>query len=508
MRPGGTTGQTATGAASQNRAGPGPGAGEGGTQARNPNVSSFPHAFERWEALSSHWEGLTSYWIRRLEQNKEDVNREPLAQQMSRQITDLSAAGANLFHAVVELQRLRASSERKFQRWFFETRAEQERAREVQAELEIRLRREQQERAELAQNAARLEAEKANADKLLAEMRRELQISKDEARRAWEELGRREQEERERIDLLKDGRSAVLGGIPVVSTGDVSRQGSVNRPSTRDGPFPSGAEPSSGRLGHEEAASPAVSGGGARSYLHVDDPFVDRTRRTNELYAHAQASDSPLPGNDRPPVTNGTASRLPEHAAGYAAGPQAAQRPPTSHGAAPSGSTAQAPFWHHQGASLQGPGYVTVLPPRDSRSAMSGASEEGTISEEDYELDQHGRPIISRRDPAAAGNSNSGAGATAAPTANAGDDYRYVQTQEGGYRLYDGHGNPVPPPDYVRGGGAGWGAGPADYSGAAYGMSWDGMTRHHHPTRLSDVQEEEDERSRTSMSRASVNSPR
>ena len=76
--------------------------------------SSFPHAFERWETLSAHWEGLTSFWIRRLEENSNEVNREPISQQLARQVTDLSAAGANLFHAVVELQRLRASSERKF----------------------------------------------------------------------------------------------------------------------------------------------------------------------------------------------------------------------------------------------------------------------------------------------------------------------------------------------------------------------------------------------------------
>ena len=79
--------------------------------------SAFPHAFERWENLSSHWEGLTSYWVRRLQENSNELNDKPLNQQMARQITDLSAAGANLFHAVVELQRLRASSERKFQRW-------------------------------------------------------------------------------------------------------------------------------------------------------------------------------------------------------------------------------------------------------------------------------------------------------------------------------------------------------------------------------------------------------
>lgn len=98
----------------------------------------FPHAFERWETLSSHWEGLTSYWIHRLKPN-DDLSGEPLNKQMARQITDLSAAGSNLFHAVVELQRLRASSERKFQRWFFETRAEQEKSSETIAQLQTQL---------------------------------------------------------------------------------------------------------------------------------------------------------------------------------------------------------------------------------------------------------------------------------------------------------------------------------------------------------------------------------
>lgn len=97
----------------------------------------FPHAFERWETLSAHWEGLTSYWLHKLDQNTEAIRTTvPDGNAMSRQITDLSAAGANLFHAVVELQRLRASSERKFQRWFFETKADHERNSEVIGELQ------------------------------------------------------------------------------------------------------------------------------------------------------------------------------------------------------------------------------------------------------------------------------------------------------------------------------------------------------------------------------------
>ena len=143
------------------------------TQNLQGSGSSFPHAFERWETLSSHWEGLTSFWIRRLQENSEQLKHQPFAEQMKRQITDLSAAGANLFHAVVELQRLRASSERKFQRWFFETKAEQERAREVQGELERLLRVEREGKADHA--SARLAvvqaAETTRAEDLVEETR-------------------------------------------------------------------------------------------------------------------------------------------------------------------------------------------------------------------------------------------------------------------------------------------------------------------------------------------------
>ena len=202
-----------------------------------PTRSSFPHAFERWESLSAHWEGLTSFWIRRLEDNSSEINRDPLSQQLSRQITDLSAAGANLFHAVVELQRLRASSERKFQRWFFETRGEQERAQEIQAMLEGSLQQERNMRN--AQTAQSIENEKVAVRKL-AEMKRELQISKEEARRAWEELGRREEEERERTASLREGHPTLVGGVQVVPMmqGVPSRHGSArDRTQTRESPF-------------------------------------------------------------------------------------------------------------------------------------------------------------------------------------------------------------------------------------------------------------------------------
>jgi serine/threonine protein kinase len=125
---------------------------------RTANPEGFPHAFERWEALSSHWEGLTSFWIQKLEQNHSSMQQEPLTKQLAQQVTDLSAAGANLFHAVVELQRLRASSERKFQRWFFETRQEREENLEQRAVLQHALQHEKTKRKVAEENLRTLEA--------------------------------------------------------------------------------------------------------------------------------------------------------------------------------------------------------------------------------------------------------------------------------------------------------------------------------------------------------------
>lgn len=198
----------------------------------------FPNAFDRWEDLSAHWEGIVSSFLRKLQNNEDELAAKPIDRQMARQIDDLSAAGANLFHAVVELQRLRASSERKFQRWFFETRHEQEQAQLRQEELERQLAAEREARTHSSTSIEAARADRSRAEELVKEMRRELQISKEEARRAWEELGRREQEERERTIALRSGEPTLIGGVQVVPMqGLPSRQVSLApRPQTRDGP--------------------------------------------------------------------------------------------------------------------------------------------------------------------------------------------------------------------------------------------------------------------------------
>jgi DNA-binding phage protein len=143
----------------------------------------------------------------------------------------LSSAGANLFHAVVELQRLRASSERKFQRWFFETRTELERNQEVTAMLEAALEEERRNRADAIRQAVEQEQGSSKLHKQLAEMRKELTISKEEARRAWEELGRREEEERQRTTSLQHGQPTIVGGVQVVPmTQGVSRGNTQREP--------------------------------------------------------------------------------------------------------------------------------------------------------------------------------------------------------------------------------------------------------------------------------------
>lgn len=58
----------------------------------------------------------------------------------------------------------------------------------------------------------------ARLNKVLLEEKKELIIAKEEARRAWEELGRREEEERECVLATQQGTSVSIGDIRLVPT--------------------------------------------------------------------------------------------------------------------------------------------------------------------------------------------------------------------------------------------------------------------------------------------------
>jgi hypothetical protein len=422
---------------------------------------------------------------------------------MSRQITDLSAAGANLFHAVVELQRLRASSERKFQRWFYEHRQEQERAQEREAQLAATITAEQEARAEAEANMERMATEKKNAERAVSEMKRELQISKEEARRAWEELGRREQEERERTFSLREGQPTLVGGVQVVPMAQgMGAPGRARGEDTYAG-AQSGEPGIEQHYSYEEGQSPTDT-----------DPFTESARhphREPQLPAHvAQGTYVPSGATAVPSTRPGaiSAASATSSAAESNLAPAPLQYPyytSQSQQQAPVQATSSSQpeaFYQQPGTYLhQDP---AAHPQEDEQSYVTSQGEEISEGDEEYAIDARGnfiRDEAGRRIPYRSLQS---------PVSDEYDvqedrrrelehlqHYGTAASSQGGYATSS---SAAPP----QGQGHTTAGGRPDYSGDGYGDEWVGM-RHHHPTRLSDVPEE-DERSRASPSRASQSS--
>ncbi|KAK6353318.1 hypothetical protein TWF696_005288 [Orbilia brochopaga] len=526
-------------------------------------ASPFPHAFERWEMLSAQWEGLTRYWNRRLEQHQEEISRDPLAVQMSRNITDLSAAGANLFHAVVELQRLRASSERKFQRWFFETKADQERSREMTSELENTLRNERQKRADAMAKIAKLEKDKSTAEKLVEEVRRELQISREEARRAWEELGRREQEERERTNSLRGGHPTLVGGVQVLPMPMPGVPGAPGRGAGGAGNAPPGGGGGGGGPGSTSSAGarPRTAASGPPPSSHGGHPAVtpvvvqpvsqptgptgDVVHPTSPQYSAEALSEENvyigqgdagyhiptlhhephLPQVPSPPPMAGQHQHQHQH--------QQQQQPPPQ----PPSQSSASPFYpqpspspqHHQ-QGIRGPTDPAAFYQQAQQVYLHQVPERTFSPGEDSVVSEPGRPSSQ----ASVTISDPGSDDEDDPWARE-EDGRVFRDEQGRamtqsqveqrqhlaaafhhplaqpYQYYPGlqqpqlqhqqpHQQPpslqqqqqqqqgqAPPPGQQPPGGYGFGPG------------WEGITRHHHPTRLSEILEEE-ERTTTSLS--------
>ncbi|KAF2502939.1 hypothetical protein BU16DRAFT_449709 [Lophium mytilinum] len=434
---------------------------------------------------------------------------------MSRQITDLSAAGANLFHAVVELQRLRASSERKFQRWFYEHRQDQERAQELQAGLDQALQSERQAHADAAANADRLLREKNNADRMVVEMRRELQISKEEARRAWEELGRREAEERSRTESLRDGQPTLVGGVQVVpmGAGMASRHGSVSqRPSTRDEGYsslPQGAQ-SGGTQGlqsqysYEEAASPTDT-----------DPYGESTRQPASGLRHepdvptlGRGTYGGYPASSEGGTSSSTVRTAvpPAQSQTQAPAPLQPRRTAAQQPAVQPTSSQPEAFYQQPGTYLHEDAAASI--PEDERSYVESQGDVTSEGDEEYVIDGSGNFVLDESGHRVTYREHRLRQSESDEFDVQADRQREIEhlnrygTSSGGYGAATSTAGPAYPP--VQGQAGYQTAGPVDYSGSGYGTEWAAM-RHHHPTRLSDVLEE-DERSRTSPSRASQTS--
>lgn len=528
-------------------------------QQRNNNTSTFPHAFERWEQLSSHWEGLTSYWLHKLETNQEAIAKTvPTALAMSRQITDLSAAGANLFHAVVELQRLRASSERKFQRWFMETRAEQEKDRESRVELDRALQVERDARDELSREREKAESERRQAEAMTKEMRRELSISKEEARRAWEELGRREEEERERTNSLKQGLPTVVGGVQVVpmhASPDISRQGSQSQHPQRGVVYPTSQTTSHDIYSQQGPEYIEGDDEEQRANTAEDDYFTESgpSGRSGAGLRH-EPEISSLSGRQQhnpyqrsTPATSGSVqTAIPSSSRGA----PAASADVASHGrrAPAMEEEEEAPEHFYQRPARTASAEAGPSTARDTRSPASYMSSEGTTYEIDsqgnIQRDLEGRPIfLSGGRPGSPQSRSEQSGHRRATSGSAAGQSAAIRSPSTGsesshrdpsYRRPVAHHSaeamaglaaPSPPVALPLGShpadGAGYVYGPAgeiyevlpggrllttsgspvpaetvqqmQSTGAVTAGGWETLqTRHHHPTRLSDVIEEEE----------------
>jgi hypothetical protein len=378
----------------------------------------------------------------------------------------------------------------------------------MQGSLEKALRDERQARADVMADTSRADKIKAEADQMVREMRRELQISKDEARRAWEELGRREQEERDRTTSLRNGEPTLVGGVQVVPmTMGVSRQTSTNRPSTRDGPGAAGIQygtPGASLVAAQTRRDTSGDSPTQRYSYDTDpysavetDPFTEGTTEQRILHHEPDVTafdTTPLrtrqqPQSSQPPPSTPTRQ------------PQTYQH--TSDGSPSTRFYQQstAPTLHPQAPPTTG---VSSEP--DSRSYVPSTIS-SDLGEEEYEIDDHGNY---RRDESGRRIVYRHTGSPEHDDDNESDEYD-VQDQQERERAYQArYGGNIPTSGVEYGSGdparyegqrpgqpADSSSEEPDYSGQGWGAGsgWEAVQRHRHPTRLSDVLEE-DERSR------------
>jgi hypothetical protein len=481
---------------------------------QRPTRPSFPHAFERWEHLSSHWEGLSSYWLRKLDANTEEIRHtNPTAPALHRQIQDLSAAGANLFHGLVELQKLRASSERKFQRWFREMKQEQEKWQEIRADMLGEVNDERLAKEQLQMQLEKAHMQTRRAENVSNECRRELNIAKEEARRAWQDLGTMEADRLMWIGTLRQGLPTSIGGMQVVPLYAASQQSGERRPAATNNEAPQFQQQQQqpiipDHIYHGEEHSPTNS-----------DPFVEPHQLGHGLYQEPKVDQvGPEHAATSTPASTSTART--------AISPQQQQQrrdlsgqelsPTLSSNVVITRPVVQLAF---DGAGDEEPSDSFYQQPSgrvhqteaELRSPASYSS--NTTGDTEYVVDQHGnvrrdsqgRPIVYRAPGRAINNVNNASHMSPEDSVTDNAHTRYgVSAALSPNVVHAPTTSAEAMASFVASTAAGADAdrtataSPADYEGAGYG-DWESLqSRHHHPTRLSDVLEE-DERSRTTI---------
>jgi hypothetical protein len=423
-----------------------------------------------------------------------------------------------------------------------------------QEQLENQLRTEREARTVSSGSIEQVRAEKTKAEELVKEMRRELQISKEEARRAWEELGRREQEERERTIALRSGEPTLIGGVQVVPMqGLPSRQGTVQRPQTRDGPT-AGAGPNvmSGQIPQQRSASRQTTttsldspGEENRQFSYrpeggnsptVTDPFTESSRHQPQARREADTQLYATPPRPTQPATSGAAMAAARAAATSGTSPGRGEQPRLYPVTAPTSNAQMSGALPTPARQGTGGTETSYMP---SNASLAPSEEEYHINPDgSYTRDAQGRRIPYRQalgpDPSFPEHEQlSGEEGEISEELSEDDDHAADAERERMYAAqYRQPGGQQPLPATTNGNipqttsGAlppiPQGSIPPTYEGEGYGdddpsvptptavtqamTGWENLqTRtHRHPTRLSDIIEEQT--ARTSPSRTSYNS--
>jgi len=390
-----------------------------------------------------------------------------------------------------------------------------------------------------AEAMARSEEEKQILNRLIAEMKRELQITREEARRAWEELGRREQEERNRITLLNEGHPISVGGVQVVPTlGMASRGNSLRRPDQHEQGLPPqtpAASQARGGVpyGYEQQHEPSptdtdpFSSGAAqppqspvRNPAYMPTGFASYAPGTMPPYTYPPGQGLQAGSRSNPQIRQQQQQQNPQSTI------QHSQQPGSPHSSVQ--QQRSTPFYHHNSSFIHhdqpssqqspesNPGDTSSRDPHHDETEQSSRSQGGALSNITSAVAAGLHTLtdavgLTHPDPSTSTHaepSHAQSKSRAEDDDDSNDDEE-AERERARAALYKSTGAPPPHPPAARPSEVA-----ADYEGAGYddGSSEHhdqglqatagamvlegGDHRHHHPTRLSDVVEE-DERSRT-----------
>ncbi|KAG9839885.1 hypothetical protein KCU68_g9322, partial [Aureobasidium melanogenum] len=392
------------------------------------------------------------------------------------------------------------------------------------------------------------EKNRANED------RRELLIAKAEARRAWESLGDMEAKNSEIMTNLRQGIPTNIGGIQVVPMHAAGAQDAERRPTTAAS---TGQSPQYHQVRSQQPQQthhvqqqyqpivPDIQYQADEPSPTNTDPFTESARAGQQLHHEPDMQQfesdvrQPYPSGGTPASTSTARTAISPHQQRRDISPQ--EISPLS----PNVTTTRPVIQPSQAAAIgplsdqpelfyqQPPGKVYLHSPPGSGTARTKTPvaeavqstrdlgsrpsyESDTTEGTEYEIDEHGavrrdaqgRPVVYR-------NPNRGA----AQNISHGSSEEYDTAADVAHEreLAARYGVGMPPSQIPRAPtssaeamasfatstaddveSAGYrDAEPADYEGAGFGSDWEALqSRHHHPTRLSDVLEE-DERSRT-----------